>query len=420
MGNGSCSCCNPTTRRSDGGTIARKPVRGRRCTWRRRPGGRPGWWRSPVTTGNTSGRSRRELMAARRSSGSPRSLPRVLDGQLANVPRDTGGARRRVDPERAPHVSWGSARRGVPHADHKVCARWPCPPSTARRSDVAPRRRRPLGAHSSCISSRSRRRSSRGGRSPFRVPGRGSPPSSTLGAGETKIRASIATRPAKEPGGSRPFPVTGSSPAGDVRPCRTRLPGLPCRGRPVGGIPDHKEGQHGGRRDLREHGSGKSTLFRSLSGAAQASAREERGGVRHQVPDERVDRLAEIFRPKKVTYISMGSTTSMRRDGLFSPRRRSPSFGASRSSRSSCGPSPTTSTRAPGGLARWRNSRTLLRHRPLRLPRRAERIERMTKEAKPDAEWTAAQGDRRVRGGRSPAKRRPLGGGGTGLSGSGS
>ena len=26
-----------------GGTIARYAVRGRRCTWRRRPGGRPGW-----------------------------------------------------------------------------------------------------------------------------------------------------------------------------------------------------------------------------------------------------------------------------------------------------------------------------------------------------------------------------------------
>ena len=53
-------------------------------------------------------------------------------------------------------------------------------------------------------------------------------------------------------------------------------------------------------------GSGKSTLFRSLSGVAEGSAQGKSAGVcAIKVPDERVDRMAEIFRPKKVTYISM-------------------------------------------------------------------------------------------------------------------
>ncbi|OYV98914.1 MAG: hypothetical protein B7Z62_02580, partial [Deltaproteobacteria bacterium 37-65-8] len=53
-------------------------------------------------------------------------------------------------------------------------------------------------------------------------------------------------------------------------------------------------------------GSGKSTLFRSLSGATEASAQGKSAGVcAIKVPDERVDRMAEIFHPKKTTYISM-------------------------------------------------------------------------------------------------------------------
>jgi GTP-binding protein YchF len=48
-------------------------------------------------------------------------------------------------------------------------------------------------------------------------------------------------------------------------------------------------------------GSGKSTVFQALS----PGARVDRGGVAYgniKVPDERVDRLAAIFKPKKTTY----------------------------------------------------------------------------------------------------------------------
>jgi len=57
-------------------------------------------------------------------------------------------------------------------------------------------------------------------------------------------------------------------------------------------------------------GAGKSTLFRALAGGGEAG-----GGGRKtapvctvKVPDDRVDRLAASFRPKKVTHLSIGFT----------------------------------------------------------------------------------------------------------------
>jgi len=53
-------------------------------------------------------------------------------------------------------------------------------------------------------------------------------------------------------------------------------------------------------------GSGKSTLFRALSGETGGTATGKHAGVcAIKVPDDRVDRLAEIFHPKKVTHISI-------------------------------------------------------------------------------------------------------------------
>ncbi|MGE5246848.1 MAG: ATP-binding cassette domain-containing protein, partial [Verrucomicrobiota bacterium] len=53
-------------------------------------------------------------------------------------------------------------------------------------------------------------------------------------------------------------------------------------------------------------GSGKSTLFRALSGEPEAASQGKHGGVcAIKVPDDRVDRLAEVFRPRKVTHVSI-------------------------------------------------------------------------------------------------------------------
>jgi len=53
-------------------------------------------------------------------------------------------------------------------------------------------------------------------------------------------------------------------------------------------------------------GAGKSTLFRALAGGSEASAKGAPAGVcTIRVPDERVDRLAAVFRPKKTTHVSI-------------------------------------------------------------------------------------------------------------------
>lgn len=50
-----------------------------------------------------------------------------------------------------------------------------------------------------------------------------------------------------------------------------------------------------------KQGSGKSTLFRALSGIGTGVSRAEVAAI--DVPDERVDRLSELFNPKKTTYV---------------------------------------------------------------------------------------------------------------------
>jgi hypothetical protein len=53
-------------------------------------------------------------------------------------------------------------------------------------------------------------------------------------------------------------------------------------------------------------GAGKSTLFRALAGGSEASTKGATAGVcTIRVPDERVDRLAAVFRPKKTTHVSI-------------------------------------------------------------------------------------------------------------------
>ena len=53
-------------------------------------------------------------------------------------------------------------------------------------------------------------------------------------------------------------------------------------------------------------GAGKSTLFRALAGPGEVACPKKRAGVCViKVPDDRVDRLAEVFHPKKVTHVSV-------------------------------------------------------------------------------------------------------------------
>ncbi|HEY5996009.1 MAG TPA: hypothetical protein VIU29_03270, partial [Candidatus Deferrimicrobiaceae bacterium] len=52
-----------------------------------------------------------------------------------------------------------------------------------------------------------------------------------------------------------------------------------------------------------KQGAGKSSLFRSLAGGEIQG--KSAGICTIKVPDERVDRMAELFKPKKVTHVSI-------------------------------------------------------------------------------------------------------------------
>ena len=139
-------------------------------------------------------------------------------------------------------------------------------------------------------------------------------------------------------------------------------------------------------------GSGKSTLFRSLSGAASVSAQGKNAGVcAIKVPDERVDRLAEIFRPKKVTHISIAfHDIDAGETDLLSPQALTELRGVEvlalvvRAFADDYHPAP------PGGqdpAAEFREISSAVVLSDYLVAQK--RIERMTKEAKRDAEWTA-------------------------------
>jgi ribosome-binding ATPase len=139
-------------------------------------------------------------------------------------------------------------------------------------------------------------------------------------------------------------------------------------------------------------GSGKSTLFRALSGAAQAGVQGKSAGVcAIKVPDERVDRMAEIFHPKKVTYISItfhdidaGETELLSPQVLTQLRGVEVLALVVRAFADDYHPAP------PGGLdpaAEFRELSSAVVLSDYLVAQK--RIERMTKEAKRDAEWTA-------------------------------
>jgi len=139
-------------------------------------------------------------------------------------------------------------------------------------------------------------------------------------------------------------------------------------------------------------GAGKSTLFRALSGGGERSAQGKNAGVCViKVPDDRVDRLAEIFRPKKVTHISIafhdidaGETDPLSPQALAGLRDVEVLALVVRAFADDYHPAP------PGGLdpaAEFRRISSAIVLSDYLVAQK--RIERMTKEAKRDAEWTA-------------------------------
>ena len=57
--------------------------------------------------------------------------------------------------------------------------------------------------------------------------------------------------------------------------------------------------------------SGKTTLFKALSGATRQRGENGHPSVRIEVPDERIDALTKIFNPRKTTYSRLDVTDTV-------------------------------------------------------------------------------------------------------------
>ncbi len=140
-------------------------------------------------------------------------------------------------------------------------------------------------------------------------------------------------------------------------------------------------------------GSGKSTLFRALAGGADAAAAAGKtaGMCTIKVPDDRVDRLSALFRPKKTTHIAItfveidpGETELLPADTLTKIKGVEVLGLVLRGFSDDFHPPP------PGGLDPVKEFRSIESELVLSDYILAQkRIERMTKEARRDAEWTA-------------------------------
>jgi len=138
-------------------------------------------------------------------------------------------------------------------------------------------------------------------------------------------------------------------------------------------------------------GAGKSSLFRALAGGEGAPQGKQAGVCAIKVPDDRVDRLAEIFRPKKVTHVSIsfhdidaGESDILSTQALATIRNMEVLAVVLRGFSDDFHPAP------PGGLSPLAEYREISSAMVLSDYLVAQkRIERMTKEARRDAEWTA-------------------------------
>jgi GTP-binding protein YchF len=139
-------------------------------------------------------------------------------------------------------------------------------------------------------------------------------------------------------------------------------------------------------------GSGKSTLFRALAGVGEGASQGKNAGVcAIKVPDDRVDRLADVFRPKKTTHISVsfhdidaGEPDPLSTQAVAALKNMEVLVLVLRGFSDDYHPAP------PGGLDPVKEFREMASALLLSDYLVAQkRIERMTKEAKRDSEWVA-------------------------------
>jgi len=137
---------------------------------------------------------------------------------------------------------------------------------------------------------------------------------------------------------------------------------------------------------------GKSTLFHALTGTEEVACQRKHAGVCViKVPDDRVDRLAEIFRPKKATYVSVafhdidaGEPDLLSTQAVAAIRDVDVLVLMLRGFSDNYHPVP------PGGLDPVKEFHSITDALILSDYLIAQkRIERMTKEAKRDTEWVA-------------------------------
>ena len=140
-------------------------------------------------------------------------------------------------------------------------------------------------------------------------------------------------------------------------------------------------------------GSGKSTLFRSLAGGADpAAATGKTAGVcTIKVPDDRVDRLSELYKPRKTTHVSITfSEIDPGETELLPPDTLAKIKGVEVLALTVRGFSDDFHPPPPGGLDPLKEFRLIESGLVLADYLVAQkRIERMTKEAQRDAEWAA-------------------------------
>ncbi len=139
-------------------------------------------------------------------------------------------------------------------------------------------------------------------------------------------------------------------------------------------------------------GAGKSTLLRALGGVEETGKGGKGEGVcTVKVPDDRVDRVASLFRPKKVTHLSItfaevnpGEPELLPPDALVKLRAAEVIVLVLRGFSDDFHPAPPGGVRPGGDLAAIEAELVLADYLVAQ-----KRIERMAKEAKRDAEWTA-------------------------------
>jgi ribosome-binding ATPase YchF (GTP1/OBG family) len=141
-------------------------------------------------------------------------------------------------------------------------------------------------------------------------------------------------------------------------------------------------------------GAGKSTLFRALAGAGETTAKGLSSGVcTIRVPDDRVDRLSDVYRPKKTTHISLTFEDIDSKEGeLLPPDALTRIKGVDVLAIVLRGFSDDFHPAPPGGLDPVREFRAIESGLTLSDYLIAQkRVERMVKEARRDAEWTTLQ-----------------------------